>query len=77
MSWPGEMFSDQAGSIDADCSRLSAFLLQSCGGTYIVARFLGSVTWPLADHGNPSPSVRCGLPTIREFRDDKGVSGYL
>jgi hypothetical protein len=21
----------------------------------------------LADHGNPSPSVRCGLPTIREF----------
>src|SRR5258708_27058345 len=53
----------KAGYIDADCSRPSVFLLQSRGGPYIVARFLGSVTWSLADHGNPSPSVRCGLPT--------------
>src|SRR5260370_42501331 len=32
----------------------------------LAARFLGSVTWSLADHGNLSPSVRCGLPTIQE-----------
>ena len=45
----------------------------------LVARFLGSVTWSLADHWNPSsPSVRCGLPTIRESSGVKrGHQNYL
>jgi hypothetical protein len=43
----------------------------------LVARFLGCVTWFLADHGNPSPSVRCSLPTIRELGDENGVCGDL
>jgi hypothetical protein len=38
-----------------------------------VARFLGSVTWSLADHGNPSPSVRCGLLTIRTLSLRQGA----
>src|ERR1700692_2478730 len=40
----------------------------------LVARFLGSVTWALADHGNPSPSVRCGLPTNQDLPVRRGAS---
>jgi transposase len=42
--------------------RVRTVAMESTG----VSRFLGCITWSLADHGNPSPSVRCGLPTNRK-----------
>jgi hypothetical protein len=42
-----------------------------------LSRFLGSVTWSLADHGNPSPSVRCGLPTIRELSGSANSKAFV
>src|SRR6202171_1790369 len=57
----------KAGYIDADCSRPSAFLLQSRGGPYILARFFGPNTWFLANHG-----LHGSNPIHGEARDDLG-----